>query len=305
MKLLCALALFLASFAAFAQTSPADALRGPSKKISAADLPPSYRAVVFGPSELGGFYGLAGMGSGSNEQSLMLFSLFGTVFVDPDEFASLLDGKLPRIRAYTLDLASMARTRPMDSPTALIPVFTESWIEAGRIVQWSPRPEINRESIIKVFGQPGVPNPQTDITRTLSNAKQVGLGIMLYASDYDDVFPNAQSTAQAQKEVYPYLKNADLWKSYNPNGGRLLYNTALSKLSETQIPAPAETPMVWDEKPWPDGRRVVVYTDGHGKIVSSDEWNNLIWPAELRRRLRPQERRASAKAVGEATKRKP
>ena len=91
------------------------------------------------------------MGSGSNEQSLMLFSLFGTVFVDPDEFASLLDGKLPRIRAYTLDLASMARTRPMDSPTALIPVFTESWIEAGRIVQWSPRPEINRESIIKVL----------------------------------------------------------------------------------------------------------------------------------------------------------
>jgi hypothetical protein len=234
------------------------------------------------------------MGGGNNDQSLMLFSLLGSAFVDPDEFASLLDGKLPRIKAYTLDLAAMARSRPSDGSSSVPePVFTESWIEAGRVVQWSPHPEINRETILRVFGQPGQPNPAAAITRTLSNAKQVAVGMMLYSNDYDDLFPHAQSTAQAQEEVYPYLKNASLWKSDNPNGGRLLYNTTLSGVSQTQLPFPAETLLIWDEMPWPDGRRVVAYADGHAKIVTADEWNSRLWPTELRRR--DERRREGAK----------
>ena len=118
---------------------------------------------------------------------------------------------------------------------------------------------------------------------TVSNAKQVALAITMYEQDYDEHFPNADSTAKAQAAVHPYLKNDEVWASRNPNGGRLLYNASLSKRSLAQIDVTASTLLVWDEKPWPDGSRVVAYVDGHVKVATRDDWDR-IWKAELRRR---------------------
>ena len=278
------------SLAPFARSqSVADALRSPVKSLTVADLPATYRAVSIGEGGMNSLslYALAGIGGGSteDERSGVLFSLIGATFVDPDEFSELLEGKRPRVRGYSLDFANMIRESTgkgagRETPT---PVFAETWIEGGRILQWSPRPAISREALLKVFGEPGKPNVAAAKSAALSNAKQAALGIMMYLSDSDEKFPNADSTAKAQSVVEPYTKSAEIWKNPNPNGGRLLYNTSLSRTTQAAIESPSETLLLWDEKAWPDGTRVVAFTDGHVKSVSASEWTAL-WAAELRRR---------------------
>ena len=112
-------------------------------------------------------------------------------------------------------------------------------------------------------------------TATLSNAKQLALGMLMYSSDYDDVMPYAQSTAAVKYVEAPYLKNNELWKSLNPKGGEFRFNMALAGVSLTEVPEPANTPLFFEPNAWPDGTRVVAYTDGHAKRVDAEEWKRL------------------------------
>lgn len=112
-------------------------------------------------------------------------------------------------------------------------------------------------------------------TATLSNAKQLALGMLMYQTDYDDIAPYAQSTAAVKYVTEPYLKNNDLWKSQNPNGGEFLFNMALAGVEQTEIPEPAETPMFFEKNAWPDGKRVVAFADGHAKVLTAEEWKSL------------------------------
>lgn len=111
MRALVALSLLLFAALTGAQ-NPADALRGTAAPIAAKDLPESFRAVSLGGDPSGGFgiYGFAFAASGAGPdqaRSSLLFSLLGVTFVDPDEFAALLDGKRARIRGYGLDFPGM------------------------------------------------------------------------------------------------------------------------------------------------------------------------------------------------------
>ena len=280
---------------ALAQDAPsvADSLRATTRFYAVRDLPEGYRAVAIesGGGAFGGLgvFGLAmagGAGSGKPGDAVF-FSLLGATFVDPDEFAALLAGSRPRIRGYAIDLAGLTRagTSAGETPT---PVFTETWLEAGRIVQWSPRPDLTRALLLKTFGDAPVPKPddieaQSAKTRAVANAKQVAFGVVMYASDYDDRFPKAEATSQAQSALNPYLKDGSVWTSLNPNGGRLLYNTYLSGVNLASLQDPSGTLLLWDERAWPDGSRTVAYTDGRAATLSREEWDR-IWASELARR---------------------
>jgi prepilin-type processing-associated H-X9-DG protein len=121
-------------------------------------------------------------------------------------------------------------------------------------------------------GQVLSPDEAAKRTQTLSNVKQVALACIIYANDYDDVLPNGASTAQVQKLTEPYIKNLNLWKTLNPAGGRLLFNTKLSGVNMQSLDSIATTPMLYETKPWSDGRRVVGYADGHVKAEGADRW---------------------------------
>lgn len=284
MRPLAGLVLVLAA-TSHAQT-PAEALKGSTATITAKELPDAYRPVALGSSDGGfggfGIYALAGIGSGGEggeaKRSSMLFSLMGITFVDPDEFSALLDGKRARIKGYAMDLASLLRSAKAGERATPAPVFTETWIEGGRVAQWSPRPALSKAAILATFGaaEDGV----ADKAKALSNVKQVALGFILYASDYDDHFPKADSTAKAKTLVMPYVKSQEIWTTAN---GRILYNTSLSGIADTSIESPASTVLVWEEQPASDGMRAVGFADGHAKRVSQAEWDRL-WAAELARR---------------------
>jgi len=87
-------------------------------------------------------------------------------------------------------------------------------------------------------------------TTTISNAKQLGLALIMYASDDDDNLP---PPGDVQKLLTPYLLNSSLFQGfeYTYNGGPL-----------TSIASPAETELGYVDGP---GGQAVIYSDGHVK----------------------------------------
>ena len=90
----------------------------------------------------------------------------------------------------------------------------------------------------------------------ISDAKQCGLGIIMYTSDNDDKFPN--NTDNIQNLINPYIKNSNILDGFVYTfGGGLA----------TGIENPANTEIGY--KPGPGGR-AVVYADGHVKWRSDN-----------------------------------
>jgi len=94
--------------------------------------------------------------------------------------------------------------------------------------------------------------------------------------DYDEVFPIEATWKDA---VYPYTKNEQLLECPASRLGRDSYEMfpPLSGLGLSYIPAPAETPMVYDagflkggKAPHSEGFNVT-FSDGHCKAVGSSE----------------------------------
>jgi hypothetical protein len=91
-------------------------------------------------------------------------------------------------------------------------------------------------------------------TEALSNAKQMGLAMLMFAADADDLLPDPSSWA---KSIEPYVKDAGIVGSFNYtyNGPRDI----------SKVESPAETVLGYVES---EGGRAVVYIDGHAKWIA-------------------------------------
>jgi prepilin-type processing-associated H-X9-DG protein len=108
----------------------------------------------------------------------------------------------------------------------------------------------------------------------MSNGKQIALGMLMYTNDYDDVLPYVQSVVTVKEITYPYIKTKSVWETGNP-ASQWRFNMCVGGALETDIQEPASTPMFYESAPWPDGRRVVAFMDGHVKLVSSSDWKAM------------------------------
>ena len=65
----------------------------------------------------------------------------------------------------------------------------------------------------------------------MSNTKQIALGVMQYIQDFDELLPvigdNAQCRGRWQWQLYPYVKNADVFTCPNISSNRWVPNNAL------------------------------------------------------------------------------
>lgn len=77
--------------------------------------------------------------------------------------------------------------------------------------------------------------------QSLSNLKQIGLGMMQYVQDYDEKLPPMMSAAATQKAISPYIK-------------MVIY---------------------YEASPASDGTRGVVFLDGHAKRIAKRDWPAL------------------------------
>jgi hypothetical protein len=110
---------------------------------------------------------------------------------------------------------------------------------------------------------------------SLSNLQQLGLALLMYCSDYDEVLPKAMGKPDAmQKALYPYTKNNELFK--NPMTGTLyLSNAILAKKKVDHIKYPSQMVTFYESEPASDGTRGVAFLDGHAKRLTASEWASV------------------------------
>jgi hypothetical protein len=100
----------------------------------------------------------------------------------------------------------------------------------------------------------------------IDNLMMIGLGTLMYATDWDDRYPlNMSSAAAVEPCLSPYKVSPSDFVEMNPAGGSYLGDPRLNGLSSVRLSHPEEVVMFFDEKPWADQKVDVVYADAHAK----------------------------------------
>ena len=118
-----------------------------------------------------------------------------------------------------------------------------------------------------------------DRAEALRRMKLLGAATLMYAQDYDDVFPSAGATRPAAAQVLPYAKatarrllpgrtDAQLFRSPTP-GGSFFFNTLLSRVSLDRIESPAEVVAWYETLPDMEALVAVAYVDGHARFLTA------------------------------------
>lgn len=109
---------------------------------------------------------------------------------------------------------------------------------------------------------------------SVSNLRQINLGLLIYAQDYDERLPPMKDAESAKSLLSPYVKNEQLFlqpatgRPYQPNpvlAGRLL----------AEVDEPSETVTFHEPDAAPDQTRGVAFVDGHVTRLSEAEWRPL------------------------------
>jgi hypothetical protein len=107
----------------------------------------------------------------------------------------------------------------------------------------------------------------------ISNQKQLAMGILMYAQDYDEHYPTMTTPAHLQNRIHPYVRNKSVFKC-PASGEDYLPNPALNYLTMEDVTAPAATLFLRDSKPHKSETGasvwVVAYADGHVATVLSE-----------------------------------
>jgi hypothetical protein len=92
----------------------------------------------------------------------------------------------------------------------------------------------------------------------MSNAKQLGVALMMYAQDYDETLPPADG--MIKDTLLPYLKNPSLFQDPATGNDAFVYTYAGGKLSGIQDPSTTQLGYLAG-----GAGRAIIYADGHVK----------------------------------------
>jgi prepilin-type processing-associated H-X9-DG protein len=267
--------------------------------LKLADLPEDYSAVKLSISSsttdpLSALWPFIGMGSHGPDPNINAKYRFSQVYWTNGDTvrASAREFLVTyKLNVDVLDIAAQNDNGGMSAlndtkPKTPEPTLKISLVALDSIQGVTPCPEMKKEELISLFGSPGrqATAPGQVAARqaeALSDVKQVALGLIMYDNDYDDFLPYTQDSKSTWYVIYPYVKSLKIFKTPNPNGGMIRFNMGISGATMSSIQSPADTVLLYESEPWPDGRRAVAYCDGHVKLVSADAW------AEISKRLRP------------------
>ncbi len=122
--------------------------------------------------------------------------------------------------------------------------------------------------LFPVFGRA---KEKAQATACLSQVKQLGLALMMYAADHEETLPEADSWEDAIAE---YAGDNEALFTCPTTGQRYIFNEALSGVDLKDLDNPQETPMLWEPAldaeglVGPHGGQFNVgYADGHAKMV--------------------------------------
>lgn len=199
----------------------------------------------------------------------VLYSLSAMVWAPKDQIL----GSSEYLICYKLAM-SPAETKVGVNADSMI--FRVTYLKRSSIIAFTPVPEYAPNKLKELASGGSKPaGTVAQRTATLSNIKQVALGIIMWQSDNDDYFPYVQGTPQLGNVIQPYIKNMEVFKSLNPKGSALRFNMCLAGATVLDVQDPAGTPLIYEAEAWDDGRRCVGFVDGHAKVLTADEWNAL------------------------------
>ncbi len=291
--------------AAWAQDlTVADLIKGEKVKLSykLADLPADYKAISLKAAKSDGlmdimtpFFSMAmlfgGAGNSSEAQGLSMLGVLETSWTKGElvrlSGADYLVTYKPDVdirRAMASRSGGMTNANGPDSPS-IADAFQNlalTLVKMDTIVSFTAKPDVTKESMMRMVAEEPQAKTAAQKTLALSNMKQVGLGMLLYVGDYDDVFPYVQGSAAARALIVPYTKNAAVFQTGNPSGGEILFNLALAGSNSSEVANPAETVMFYERNPWPTGERMVAFADGHAKAVPAEDWPRYETTLRLR-----------------------
>jgi prepilin-type processing-associated H-X9-DG protein len=130
------------------------------------------------------------------------------------------------------------------------------------------------------------------VVSCLSNIKQLDLGMLMYAQDYDDHFPLPKSWNDG---LMPYVKNEEVFRCPSESNRTLPsygMNWRLGKVKSSTLALPGRTVLLFDALPGknqaggqgllPDPPRHpnaqnIGFADGHAKSVAEDQIEALRW----------------------------
>ncbi len=187
-------------------------------------------------------------------------------------------GFAPKLQLELVKTTAITNFSPIENMTVATLVDTLNKINGGM----SPQPVPVDEGAVPIAIVPTEQSMASKKSASLSNAKQIALGVMMYSSDYDDAMPYVQSTRSLFGVIQPYVKNNNIYRTLNPSGGSFLFNMDVSGILTTQVKNPATTVLCYDSREWPDGSRIVAFMDGSAKTVSRETWKTLYGPGKLK-----------------------
>lgn len=106
--------------------------------------------------------------------------------------------------------------------------------------------------------------------QSMSNLKQMGLGLVMFAQDNGEILPGLTDAASIKKNLMPYIKTDEVFVHPGTKAPYVV-NPLISGKKMADFPAPAETITFAEAQVSPDGSLAVGYLDGHVKRLSPDE----------------------------------
>lgn len=232
-----------------------------------------------GNQTLGNLYGLSGNGIGFNSS----FTKGDEVTLGSETFivAYRPRVKLPSMAALSssgLDphaFDSMKLTKNSVMSLSLINLRTTGAISDIRTFDMKEFLAQNEEAppqgVKTAPHEPASPSDGANTVVSLSNLRQLGAGVSMYAQGYDEVLPPMKSAAKFKEVVMPYVKNEKVF--INPvTRTPYAMNEILSQHKLAHILKPAEMAVIYEAEPAPDGTRGVCFLDGHVLRVDDAEW---------------------------------
>ena len=106
---------------------------------------------------------------------------------------------------------------------------------------------------------------------SVSNLKQIGLGLIQYTQDNNETLPPMQSASAAKAALFPYIKSDSIFEQ-PPSHTFYRPNASLSRRKLASVDSPATMVAYFETSPQADGRRAVLFLDGHVKRLEDPEW---------------------------------
>lgn len=91
------------------------------------------------------------------------------------------------------------------------------------------------------------PRPNERKIQGLSSIKQLGTGTLIYVADYDEQFPIATQMPGLRATLFPYIKNAELFKEIPLKTGPKEFNFNFAAVNTAALPIGASTQPAVDE----------------------------------------------------------